>query len=310
MSVYYREPARSYASAVLLFLVLAAGFALDLALGGGLVHAWGWLLAVVVVVGVDLIAIRAARTMRSVTVTSDELRVGDHAVPRASIIGFERQVDPSLPVLGQTLHEGLPRGVSGLVVHLVDGAVVAVPTRRPDRLAAALGLQLQVLEIRTAEDDDLPVLAEIDERAESLFRVAGMQLPHIPFLMDELREAKVIFVAGRPIAGFVRVDEVDGMAHVEELAVLPGRMRQGLGTALLEAACTWAAAHDYPAVTLITFAEVAWNAPFFAARGFVPVDALTPGLAELRDWERAVGLDAVGRRVVMRRELGAAAPAD
>ena len=79
-------------------------------------------------------------------------------------------------------------------------------------------------------------------------------------------------------------------------------MRRGVGSALLEAACTWARAAGYPAITLITFADVPWNAPFYAARGFAET-ASTPEIAELRDWERAVGLDAVGRRIVMRRDL-------
>jgi len=56
-------------------------------------------------------------------------------------------------------------------------------------------------------------------------------------------------------------------------------------------------------MTLCTFAEIEWNAPFYAKRGFVPLAQLTPGLKELRDWERDIGLDAVGRRIVMRREL-------
>ena len=71
----------------------------------------------------------------------------------------------------------------------------------------------------------------------------------------------------------------------------------------LEAACDWAAAEEFRAITLITFADVAWNAPFYAARGFTVVDDITPGLAALRQKERTVGLDAVGTRVVMRREL-------
>ncbi len=30
---------------------------------------------------------------------------------------------------------------------------------------------------------------------------------------------------------------------------------------------------------------------------------LTPELVEIRDWERDVGLDEIGRRIAMRREL-------
>jgi GNAT superfamily N-acetyltransferase len=304
----YYEPARTYASAVLLFLLIALGFGLDMALGGALVHVWGWLVALVIVVGVDVLAIRASRAMRSLSVTDTELRVGEHSVQRKSIIGFERDIDPSLPVLGQTMREGLPRGMPGLAVHLVDGTVLAVPTRHPERLAEAMQLSLHVPDIRPASPEELPALVEIDRRAESLFRVAGIQLPEIPFPVDELHDAKAIFVAGNPPVGFVRINEVDGLAHLEELAVLPNRMRKGLGSALLEAACAWAAARGYPAITLITFADVPWNAAFYQARGFAPLNSLTPGLVELRDWERAMGLDGVGRRVVLRRELPPATP--
>jgi GNAT superfamily N-acetyltransferase len=157
--------------------------------------------------------------------------------------------------------------------------------------------------VRRADASDLALLPEIDQRAESLFHVAGMQLPEIPFPVDALHESKAVFVAGRPPVGFVQVDEVDGIAHVQELAVIPSHMRQGIGSALLDRACEWARSSGYPAITLTTYAEVAWNAPFYASRGFVELDSLTPELAELRDWERDVGLDEVGRRVAMRREL-------
>lgn len=301
-AVYY-EPARGYLTAWALFALLLAGFVVDCVLGAGTRHVVGWLIAIVLVVGVDLLGIHAARTMRSITVTPAEVRVGEQAVSRAAIMGIATDVDPSLPVLGLTLRAGLPRGTPGLAVHLFDGDMLVVPTRHPDRLAAAIDVSLEVPAIRLAEPDDLLLLAEIDDRAESLFRVAGHELPDIPFPGDETAAALAIFVAGRPAVGFVWVDEVDGLAHVAELAVVPGRMREGLGTALLDAACNWATALAYPAITLTTFADVAWNAPFYLARGFVVVDDITPELARLRAQERATGLDAVGTRVVMRREL-------
>lgn len=303
----YCEPGRTYATSWALAGLLLLAFLGDVLLGGARAHLVGWVLAVVVVVGIDVITVRAARALRSVSVTADELRVGDAVVPRADIIGYERQVDASMPVLGRLAGEGLPRGASSLAVHLVDGSVVAVPTRRPDRLARALELELQVPDIRPADEDDLAQLPDICSRAESLFRVSGLDLPPLPFPTDTMHDAVTVLVAGRPAVGFVRLDEIDGNAHVHRLAVVPPRMRQGLGSALLEAACAWAQAQGYPAVTVITFADVPWNAPFYAARGFVPVEHLTPEIAELRDWERAIGLDAVGARVLMRRELGPAA---
>jgi ribosomal protein S18 acetylase RimI-like enzyme len=299
----YHEPGRSYLSAIVLTGLLVAGFVTDLAIGGGRAHLIGWVIALVLVVGIDLLVIGAARTLRSVSVTDEQLIVGEQTIDRNQIIGIERDLDPATPVLGRTIVDGLPRGWSGLALHLADDRYVIVPTRRPDRLAAALATADDVPDIRPADPDELPLLAEIDERAESLFRVSGIDLPPIPFPVDELHDAKALFVVGRPPVGFVRVDEVDGLAHIEELAVIPGRMRRGLGSALLEAACAWSAAHGYRAITLITFADVSWNAPFYAARGFVDVTDLTPEIVELRDWEKTMGLDRWGRRVVMRREL-------
>jgi ribosomal protein S18 acetylase RimI-like enzyme len=317
----YLEPARSYTTARALFVLLVAGFGLDVALGGGWSHLWAWLLAVVLVVGIDVLATRAARAMRSITVTATEVRVGEHALPRARIAGLRpgAEADPTRPVLGQSVREGLPRSVAGLALQLVDGEVLLVPTRHPERLAAALGLDVdhatedgaaaaaavEVVEVRAAEADDLALLDEIDTRAESLFRVSGLDLPDIAFPTEHLADAKAILVVGRPAVGFIWIDEVDGVAHVEELAVLPGHMRAGLGSALLAAACEWAAAAGYSAITLSTYRDVAWNAAFYARRGFVALDPdeLTPELAAVREWERAAGLDDVGPRLAMRREL-------
>lgn len=299
----YVEPARTYTSTLVLLALLAAGFLVDLlVLGGGRVHALAWALAVVVVVGTDALVVYAARSLRSVVVTDDEVRVGESVLPRAEIVGVRLGGEDG-PVLGRRRGEGLPRGTTGLTLQLTGDRVLVLPTRHPKRLAEVLGAAEVAPEVRRAEPADLAQLPEIDRRAESLFHVSGLHLPEVPFPLDALHQSEAVFVAGRPPVAFVQVDVVDGVAHVQELAVLPANMRQGLGSALLDAACRWAREAGYPAITLTTYADVAWNAPFYAARGFVELTELTPELAELRDWERDIGLDSVGRRVAMRREL-------
>ncbi|MEO6886511.1 MAG: GNAT family N-acetyltransferase [Jatrophihabitantaceae bacterium] len=301
----YAERPRSYASSVVLFALLCGGFLVDVSVGGGGAHLFAWLAAAVLIVGIDLITVRAARSFRSLTVTDTELTLGEHVVALDQIgsLDLDLDADEAAPILGRPVGFGLPKGTRGLALHLVDGTTLVVPSRFPDRLRVALQVQVDVPDIRSADADELLLLAEIDERADSLFRVSGIDLPQIPFPVDELHDAKAVLVVGRPPVGFVRVDEVDGLAHIEALAVIPGRMRRGLGSQLLAAACDWAAAAGYRAITLITFAEVPWNAPFYGTRGFVVVDRLTSELAELRDWEQSVGLDRLGARVVMRREL-------
>lgn len=300
----YVEPARSYTSTAVLAAAMVAGFLIDLlVIGGGRVHAVAWVVGAVLIVGIDALIVHAARELRSIVVTDDEITVGEETLQRKEILGAELGRDDDAPVLGRRYGEGLPRGTSPLTLALRDGRSVTVATRRPQQLAELLGARGVTPQVRPAEPEDLEQLPDIDSRAESLFRVAGMDLPDLPFPLDALHESRAVFAAGRPPVGFVQVDEVDGVAHVQELAVLPSHMRKGLGSALLDAACEWARQAGYPAITLTTYEHVPWNGPFYASRGFVELTELTPELYEIRDWERDVGLDAVGRRIAMRRDL-------
>jgi len=298
--VVYDEPARGYGSLGMFGAIIVVGVVLDGFFGGLRSHIVGWIIAAVLLFGVDLLIIRAARTHKSLRVTTGEIRVGEQFVERRHVATLAAEVAPDAPVLGWLT--GLPRGMSAVGLRLVDGTAVTIPTKRPDRLRAALDLTAAPDdEIREATAEDLPLLAEIGERADAVFRVAGYELPDL--VPAPVPGTPTVFVAGRPPYGFVRIVEVDGAAHVDELAVLPARMRAGLGTRLLERAVTWARDQGLPAVTLTTFRDVPWNAPFYARRGFTVVDDPTPGLAAIRARERQDGLDDVGPRVVMRRQL-------
>jgi GNAT superfamily N-acetyltransferase len=303
----YYEPARSYAAIWFVVAFFAAGMTLDAVLGGVVTHLIGWAIAFALVAGAFWLVIYAARSEKSLVLNSDELRIGDEALARDDLVAVaEGADDTDLQVLGWP--GGRPRGVKAVTVRLVDGLDVVIPTRFPDRLLAALDIGSVTSgrrqDVRTPARSEYPLLVEVDERAEALFRMAGFELPPVPYSIDDLARAKAVFVAGRPPVGFVHIDEVDGLAHVAEIAVIPKWMRQGIGTQLLDRACEWARAHDYPAITLITYADVSWNAPFYAARGFVELSELTPGLVALREREADLGLDEIGRRIAMRRNLG------
>jgi GNAT superfamily N-acetyltransferase len=300
--VYY-EPARSYTAVWVVLAAFAAACVFDVVRSGRLVHLAGWALGAVVVAGIILLAIRTARALRSITVTESDLVVGEAVLPRSSIAGVERSVDAKLPVLGQSMPEGLPRGAIGLGLQLVDGGRVLVPTRRPDRLAAVLSLPPEAEPARPAEPDDLPLLADVERSAVALYRVRGTPLPEMWTATDDFDDALAVFVVGRPPFGFIRLVEIDGLPNISAIALVPKRVRGGVGRRLLDRACTWARAQGYAAITVTAYAETDWNAPFFAACGFVETTEYGPGMVELRDWEHAIGLDAVGRRVVMRREL-------
>jgi N-acetylglutamate synthase-like GNAT family acetyltransferase len=84
--------------------------------------------------------------------------------------------------------------------------------------------------------------------------------------------------------------------------VVPESGGSGIGSALLATVCAHARAAGLRAVTLTTFRDVPWNAPFCARRGFrvLPEDEWTPGLAALVAREEELGLPR-GMRVVMCR---------
>ena len=156
--------------------------------------------------------------------------------------------------------------------------------------------------IRVARPDELDLLRSIEVAADGMFADLGFA-PFATDDVDHLADATLVLVAGDPPVGFASVGLVDGSAFLRQLSVDPGLGSQGVGTALVEAVCSWAAAEGLPSVTLTTFRDVPWNAPFYARRGFVEVVDLSPGLAAVREHERRLGDDGLGPRVAMRRML-------
>jgi GNAT superfamily N-acetyltransferase len=157
--------------------------------------------------------------------------------------------------------------------------------------------------IRVARPDEYEMLRTIEETADAMFLDVGIGPFHTSEEESHLNSAAVVLVAGDPPIGFVCVEIVDGDAHIWQLSVHPSTGRRGLGTALMHAACDWASSNGLPAVTLTTFRDVPWNGPFYERLGFHVVDDPSPGLAAMREHERAIGDDEFGPRVAMRKEL-------
>ncbi|MET8892798.1 GNAT family N-acetyltransferase [Streptomyces albogriseolus] len=175
------------------------------------------------------------------------------------------------------------------------------------------------MRIRPAAPGDLPALQDVERAAGAPFRDLGM--PEIadddPPALDELeryRKAGRCWVAtdegdgadgcdGRPV-GHLIAEPVDGALHVEQVSVHPDAARRGVGRALLAHAARRAREEGLTALTLTTFADVPWNAPYYARLGFRTLSEpeLTPGLRRIRAEESAHGLDH-WPRVCMRLEL-------
>lgn len=163
--------------------------------------------------------------------------------------------------------------------------------------------------IRLATPEDLPVLQDIERAAGQPFRALGMAAiadddpPSIADLTAFQRAGRAwVCDAGDGPVAYLLAEIVDGHGHIEQVSVHPDHARRGLGRRLIEHAAEWASREGLAGLTLTTYADVPWNAPYYARLGFATLDeeSLTDGLRAVRDHEIARGLDA-WPRVTMRR---------
>jgi GNAT superfamily N-acetyltransferase len=153
---------------------------------------------------------------------------------------------------------------------------------------------------------DLARLMEIGRAADGLFAEYGLDLPPDDE-PDTFGTAEHVLVAGAPAVGYAVVNTLDGHAYLAELGVHPEFGRQGIGSALLAAACLLGTELGRSAITLTTFVHLPFNAPWYAARGFrmLPYPEWGP---ELRaEWATEV---AAGIMVAPRTAMICPLPAD
>ncbi len=165
--------------------------------------------------------------------------------------------------------------------------------------------------IRLARATDLPVLQDIERAAGAPFRdhamaaIADDQPPTIAELTEYQQDGRCWVVTDtedHPI-GYLLGAVVDGHAHVEQVSVHPGHSGHAHGRRLIDTLDAWATDRGLAGLTLTTFADIPWNAPYYQRLGFrVLADhELTPGLRQVRAHEAERGLDA-WPRVTMRRD--------
>ncbi|GAA2812207.1 GNAT family N-acetyltransferase [Saccharopolyspora taberi] len=167
------------------------------------------------------------------------------------------------------------------------------------------------MRIRTADLDDLPTCQQVEVAAGALFREIGMtgiaEDPPLPLeSLAVFQRAGRAWVAADPgPVAYVLVEPLDGAAHIAQISVHPDHSRKGVGRRLLDHVESWATGQGLTALTLTTFRDVPWNAPYYRRLGFrdLAADEITPGLAKAVEAEAAHGLDPE-QRVCMRRDLG------
>lgn len=165
--------------------------------------------------------------------------------------------------------------------------------------------------VEPARAEHVEALPAIERAAAALFEAYDLGVdPDDVTPPDDLEQARregQLWVAlsreGR-VVGFALVHRHAGGAHLEEMDVHPDHGRRGLGTRLVRTVCDWARGEGLGLVTLTTFRDVPWNAPFYRRLGFeeIPQQELHPELREILDEESQHGLP-LERRVAMRRRL-------
>ena len=166
-----------------------------------------------------------------------------------------------------------------------------------------------VISIRIAGSKDYDVTERIENAADSILVERLQPKTWMPAPPGSERATAPGFTlmaveAGteRPV-GFIQVLEVDGLAHLEQLSVLPRDGRRGYGRRLVEAASSEARRRGYKRITLRTFADVPWNAPFYATCGFAESEPDTDFHRRLIEIEQELRLPLYGRRIQMTRQL-------
>ena len=164
--------------------------------------------------------------------------------------------------------------------------------------------------IRLARPDDAEYLPAIERAAGRLFLeveglsgIAGMDPIPADAQRAMIRKGHCLVAEseGR-IVGFLSTEPHRRELHIREFSVHPAMQGKGIGAVLLRAIGVDAVNSGFAALTLTTFTDVPWNAPFYARLGFETVEDLKahPRLAAEIEQEVAHGLPRERRCAMIR----------
>ncbi len=159
------------------------------------------------------------------------------------------------------------------------------------------------IQIRTGLPEDLHCLASIESDAAKRFprdRIPKPEATHPALLLESAMTNGLLYVAESrgQVVGFATCSEVSPYLHLDEMSVHPDHGRRGIGTALVTRVIRESIARSLSGVTLTTFEDFDWNAPFYSKLGFFrPAPETLPQYVRRRlDEEFASGMT---RRVGM-----------
>jgi GNAT superfamily N-acetyltransferase len=166
--------------------------------------------------------------------------------------------------------------------------------------------------IRSARIEELTLLTQIEALAAVrflntpyAFLVEADSLP-LDFIQQRFQAGQVWVAVDQQdaVVGYAVTREVDRTLYLQEIDVKPEHGQRGLGSALVHYVRAWAKQSHYDVMSLSTFRDIPWNAPFYAKLGFRILDEseLTAGFQQIRRQEDEAGLP-ISERVIMHCEL-------
>ena len=136
--------------------------------------------------------------------------------------------------------------------------------------------------LRLARKGDAELMPAIEAGAGKMFAdieglagIAGTHTLPVDRLEKYIRKGHCLVAhVGAAMAGFLVNEPFSRELHIWEMDVHPDYQQRGIGAGLLRACLIDARNSGFKAVTLTTFVDVPWNAPFYAKLGFEEVTAL------------------------------------
>jgi GNAT superfamily N-acetyltransferase len=130
--------------------------------------------------------------------------------------------------------------------------------------------------IRPATGADIEAMRALERRAAQLFRTIGFDFcadGPIRDVAEHMRalECGLTLVAETAeglIAGFAMFEPLDGDTHLIEIDVDPAHQKRGVARRLIAAGEAYARLKGFDGMTLTTYRDVPWNAPYYRRLGF------------------------------------------
>ena len=136
--------------------------------------------------------------------------------------------------------------------------------------------------LRLARPADAAAMPEVERAAATAFaaapELAGVDHARTRTEADYTRLIRkghsLVVHVDETLAGFLVAERFSRELHIWDMGIAPAFQRRGIGAGLVRAAQIDARNSGISALTLTTFRDVAWNAPFLVRLGFEEVTAL------------------------------------